>query len=321
MDKEQKPLRAGYVAGDWGTSHLRLFLCDAEGAVLEVANGPGAAEIGGNYAATFDSLSGPWAARSPRAPAILCGMVGSSIGWTQAPYVACPARPEEIAGACASLREGGIRIVPGLSCRNRFDAPDFMRGEETQILGALALQPALRRGRRLLCLPGTHTKWVVLDDGAVSEFLTAPTGELFNLLREHSVLVRERGRDLDSPTAPAFRRGLEQVERFSHAQLLHRLFECRSRSLDGELAPHEVASFLSGLLIASDIAGALDMFASSTDDRSVHLIGSPQLTGLYAAGLSLRHYQAGSTDGTPASVCGLALVRRQLTADVSSHAT
>src|SRR3954469_22281463 len=111
MDTEQKPLRAGYVAGDWGTSHLRLFLCDAEGAVLEVANGPGAAQIGGHYASTFDSLSGAWAARSPEAPAILCGMVGSSIGWRQAPYVACPARPEEIAGACASLREGGIRIV------------------------------------------------------------------------------------------------------------------------------------------------------------------------------------------------------------------
>jgi 2-keto-3-deoxy-galactonokinase len=92
-------------------------------------------------------------------------MVGSSIGWVEAPYLACPARPKDIAAACARVREGRIRIVPGLSCRNRFDAPDVMRGEETQILGALDLQPDLRQGRRLLCLPGTHTKWVLLEEG------------------------------------------------------------------------------------------------------------------------------------------------------------
>ena len=99
--------------------------------------------------------------------------------------------------------------------------------------------------------------------GLVSEFLTAPTGELFTLLRDHSVLVRERGRDLDLAVTPAFRRGLAEVERFSQAQLLHRLFECRGRSLNGELAPKDVAAFLSGLLIATDIAGALSLFASS----------------------------------------------------------
>lgn len=321
MNKETKPLRAGYVAGDWGTSHLRLFFCDDRGAVLEVASGPGAAQVGGEYAATFDALSAQWGARSQEPPAVLCGMVGSSIGWVETPYVACPARPEKIAGACASLREGRIRVVPGLSCRNRFGAPDFMRGEETQILGALALQPTLSRGRRLLCLPGTHTKWVALNDGAVTEFLTAPTGELFNLLREHSVLVRDRSRDVDSASMPAFRRGLEQVDRFPHAQLLHRLFECRGRSLEGQLAPHEVAPFLSGLLIASDIAGALELLAGTADDRSVHLIGTPQLIALYEAGLNLRQFQTNSTDGVAASVCGLAQIRHQLTDTVPIHAT
>jgi 2-dehydro-3-deoxygalactonokinase len=308
-----------FVAGDWGTSHLRLFLCDDSGAVLESASGPGAAESRGEFAKVFDSLLARWTPHPEQLPAVLCGMVGSSIGWIQAPYLACPARPEDIATACATLRDGRIRIIPGLSCRNRLDAPDFMRGEETQILGALQLQPALRQGRRLLCLPGTHTKWVMLEDGAVIEFLTAPTGELFNLLRDHSVLVRERGGAADSST-PAFKLGLAQVDRFPQTQVLHRLFECRSRALDGELAPPEAASFLSGLLIASDIAGALDVFASSMVVRAVHLIGSPQLMELYAAGLGLQHCETSSTDGVLAAVAGLAQVRRQLTHGSMAHA-
>jgi 2-dehydro-3-deoxygalactonokinase len=301
-----------FVAGDWGTSNLRLFLCDDSGAVLETASGPGAADSQGQFERVFDSLLAKWAAHPLESPVVLCGMVGSTIGWIQAPYLACPAKPEDIATACATLRDGRIRIIPGLSCRNRFDAPDFMRGEETQILGAMALQPALRQGRRLLCLPGTHTKWVMLDDGAVIEFLTAPAGELFTLLRDRSVLVREPGSAAD-PSTPAFKLGLAQVDRFPQAQILHRLFECRSRSLDGELAPHDVAAFLSGLLIGSDIAGALDVFANSTVVRSVHLIGSPQLMNLYAAGLGLQHYETSSTDGGLAAVAGLAQVRRQLT--------
>jgi len=299
-----------FVAGDWGTTNLRLFLCDDSGAVLESASGPGAAA--GHFADVFDSLVAKWAPHPEELHAVLCGMVGSTIGWIEAPYLACPARPEDIATACAPLRDGRIRIIPGLSCRNRFDAPDFMRGEETQILGAMELQPALREGRRLLCLPGTHTKWVLLEDGAVIEFLTAPTGELFTLLREGSVLVRERGGAPDA-RAPAFKLGLAEVDRFPQAQLLHRLFECRSRGLAGELVPQDVASFLSGLLIASDIAGGLDVFGNSIVVPAVHLIGSPQLMELYAAGLGLRHYETSSTDGSLAAVAGLAQVRRQLT--------
>src|SRR5262249_41381474 len=155
-------------------------------------------------------------------PTILSGMVGSSFGWTQTGYVACPAQPDRIAAACVALREGRIHIVPGLSCRNRLQAPDVLRGEETQVLGALHLQPNLRAGQHLLCLPGTHTKWVVLDDGAITEFLTAPTGELFSVIQDHSVLVADRagavaGRMLDG--GAGFERGLAEATRFPQAQL------------------------------------------------------------------------------------------------------
>src|SRR3954470_24559988 len=205
-----------FIADDWGTSHLRLFLCDTQGKVLDSATGPGVSGSNGRCAEIFDSLTSKWGAATP---AVLCGMVGSNIGWTQAPYAACPATLADIADRSASLRGGLIRIVPGLSCLNHFDAPDFMRGEETQILGVLALEPALRQGRQLLCLPGTHTKWALLNDGVVTEFLTAPTGELFNILSRHSVLVREHG----PSNTQAFHQGLEQFHKAPRAQLLHRL--------------------------------------------------------------------------------------------------
>ncbi len=139
----------------------------------------------------------------------------------------------------------------------------------------------------------------------VTEFLTAPTGEVFNLLSTHSVLVRERG----EVTSAAFRSGLEQFARFPRAQLLDRLFECRSRALAGELAAPDAAAFLSGLLIAGDIAGALETFG---EQSAVHLVGSPSLTRLYVDGLSQRQCPSHSTDGSAASLAGLLQLRNQL---------
>src|SRR5688572_17074619 len=167
-----------FILGDWGTSRLRLYLCDAANNVLETREARGAAAARGEHEQVLDTETAAWHADAGPLPVVLCGMVGSSIGWVQAPYLAAPADPQRLATASLSLRGGAVRIVPGVSCRNRLGAPDVMRGEETQILGALSLEPALRRGAHLVCLPGTHTKWVVVRDGAIVEFLTAPAGEL-----------------------------------------------------------------------------------------------------------------------------------------------
>jgi 2-dehydro-3-deoxygalactonokinase len=311
---------ASFVAGDWGTSHLRVFLCNGEGLVLDSGQGPGAADTGGRFASVFDGLAAPWEQRHGPLPAVLCGMVGSSIGWLAAPYVPCPAIPEQIALACVSLRKGNIHIVPGLSCRNRLNAPDYMRGEETQILGALSLEPTLRRGHHLLCLPGTHTKWVVLADGAVHEFLTAPTGELFALLRDHSVLLRDGLAVEDVVGDAAFEAGLAHFNQFPQVQLLHLLFECRARRLSGEFSAQAAAAYLSGLLIASDVCGALRLLSAVIDVPTVHLIGAPQLTRLYAIGLAAHDYAARSIEGTAASLAGLAQAHRQLSARCVTHA-
>jgi 2-dehydro-3-deoxygalactonokinase len=238
----------------------------------------------------------------------------------EAPYVACPARPEHIANSCIGLWNGRAQIIPGLSCRNRFDAPDLMRGEETQILGALRLEPALESGRWLLCLPGTHTKWVLLEGGEVREFLTAPSGELFAILREHSVLLGREEPAGDIADTVAFMDGVRAFNAYPGAQLLHRLFECRSRRLSGQLDPPAAAAFLSGLLTASDVYGALTSFTTVAANAEIVLIGAQPLTALYHAALRERGCRSRRIDGAAASLAGLIHVHLQLASRSNAHA-
>jgi 2-dehydro-3-deoxygalactonokinase len=314
---------AALIAGDWGTSHLRLFLCQADGSVMASLDGPGAANVHGDFPEVLDALLAGWTRQHGALPVVLCGMVGSSLGWIQAPYVRCPARAEQIAQACIGLRDAQVHIVPGLSCRNRLNAPDVLRGEETQILGALRLNPPLSAGRHLLCLPGTHTKWVLLEDGSVREFLTAPTGELFAVLCEHSILVSDDRRRPDLPAASdgaAFDHGLMQIRRFPTADLLHRLFECRSRRLTGDLHADEAMPLLSGMLIASDVQGAVRLFAAGDARITVQLIGAPGLTELYARALVSQDCDVNIIDGTLASLNGLVQLHRLLSQRTVSDA-
>jgi 2-dehydro-3-deoxygalactonokinase len=215
---------------------------------------------------------------------------------------------DEIA-ASLSTPASDVHIVPGLSCTNRFGATDYMRGEETQILGAVSLLKPLQSGRRLLCLPGTHTKWVVVEAGRVLEFLSAPTGEVYQTLHAHSVLVRDM--DAKPFEREAFMRGVAAFNQHPQAQLLHRLFEVRSRQLKGELSAAEAAGFLSGLLIASDNAGGVELAALAGTQTPVAVIGAPALTSLYALALEARGVGSLQLDGSLAALAGLTAVQRQ----------
>jgi 2-dehydro-3-deoxygalactonokinase len=296
--------RAAFIAGDWGTSRLRLYLCDAANNVLETRIGRGAAAARGEHEQVLDSEIAGWETSSGPLPVVLCGMVGSSIGWVQAPYLPAPADPRTLAAACISLRAGRVRIVPGVSCRNRLGAPDVMRGEETQILGAMNLEPALRQGVRLICLPGTHTKWVVINDGAIVEFLTAPTGEVFELLSKHSVMVRD-GFDEREMNDAAFEAALARVRTHPEVELLHRIFEVRSRRLTAEMPAEDAASFMSGLLIGSDVAGAARLFAAETRGKPVCLIATPELVRAYTSALRGFDLTPQVIDGGSAALAGL----------------
>ena len=304
---------SAFIAGDWGTSNSRFMLCNGEGRCLDIRKGPGAAESRGRFAEVFDEATADWRRQGPL-PAVLCGMVGSAIGWLEMPYLPCPADLGELADAPGSPRKG-ISLVPGMRCTNPLGAPDVMRGEETQLLGALSLVPTLVSGRQLICLPGTHTKWASLHDGVLQEFLTAPTGELFGVLCEHSVLVRDLGTPLEHH-ARDFDRGLAEAARHPGA-LLHQIFQARSLRLDKQLSAEGAASWASGLLIGADVGGALKLFAEHEASSPVYVIGTPLLVESYSLALAKSGRKAVGIDGEQASLAGLTQVFRQLQREAS----
>jgi 2-dehydro-3-deoxygalactonokinase len=195
--------------------------------------------------------------------------------------------------------------VPGLSCTNASGLFDVMRGEETQLLGALRLQPRFAKGRHLFCLPGTHAKWVLVEDGAVIRFQTALSGELFALLSQHSVLARGAG-DV-SPDHAAFAAGAAAAR--DEAGLLHLLFSTRSRQLSGEIAQEEAASYLSGLIVGTEIAAALRLFAPQ---GQVVLVCTPALAALYGAVLARHDLGTTVLDGDDAVLAGLTFIHDKL---------
>ena len=295
-----------FIAGDWGTTHGRLMLCDAQGKLLDTRTVPGASEARGRFAAVFDGAVADWQAAYGELPAALCGMAGSTIGWLEAPYLPCPADLTELGDALSSPRPG-VFIVPGMRCTNPLGAPDVMRGEETQLLGACELDAAVANGRQLVCLPGTHTKWASLHEGVLQEFITAPTGELFGLLCEHSVLVRDQATAIEHH-AVDFERGLAESAHHAGA-LLHQVFQVRSLRMDRQLSAEGAASWVSGLLIGADVGGALKLF-DTHEAAPVYVVGAPRLIESYSRALSRRGRKAVGIEGDRASLAGLAQVFR-----------
>jgi len=291
---------AAFIAGDWGTSRLRLYLCEASGNVLARGEGEGASvpDCAGRFAAAVAA----WDKAHGQLPAVLAGMVGSTIGWREVPYLKCPAKPAAIADAALRFEADGraIAILPGLSCKGKTGAPDVMRGEETQILGALRLHPNLAKGRHVFCLPGTHAKWVVVGNGAVTQFQTALSGELFELLRRHSVLARDSA-DVD-PQSAAFALGLDFARANRKTDLLHLLFSTRSRVVTGEMAKSDAGSYLSGLVLGKDIATAMALLEI---DGPVQLICTPALAALYGKALATYDVKSAAIDGDRAALAGL----------------
>jgi 2-dehydro-3-deoxygalactonokinase len=305
--------REPYIAGDWGTSRLRLSLCFGE-RVLEARQGPGIGALREPAESVLRALIAGWRATHGPLPILLCGMAGSRNGWRETPYLPCPADLRALREAALRFEADGapVAIAPGLSCRSRLGSPEVMRGEETQIAGALALHPGLRTGRHLLCLPGTHTKWASLEEGHVRDFLTALTGELFALLRDGSTLMRaaRASAEDDSSRIPSaqddaqdgFERGLDAATALGPASLLHGLFAVRSRQLIDGRSGEWALAHLSGLMIGADVRGALGLFDAPDE---VVLIGDGALNERYAQALRREGVAASSLDGEHCALRGL----------------
>jgi len=289
------------VGIDWGTTSFRAYRLAADGGVLErrvAAAGILSVEPGG-FPDALRREVGDWLeAAGSGVPVLLSGMIGSRQGWREAPYATCPAGLDDIASALAVVEAPGlpaIRIVPGLSLRSPDGVPDVMRGEETQLFGL-----DLGAGRHTVCLPGTHSKWATVADGRIEGFATAMTGEVFAVLRGHSILGRLMPAPNGAPAAfdtAAFDRGLAAAAR--PGGLLHHLFAVRAHGLFGDLDAPALPDYLSGLLIGHEVR------ALGRTDGPVHLVGSVALCDRYARALpgAIRH-------GEDAAAAGLHRIAR-----------
>jgi 2-dehydro-3-deoxygalactonokinase len=285
------------LACDWGTTNLRAWTLDGRGGVVAQRDFPlGVSKLApGEAARRFETEVRP-ALSAQRLPAILCGMVGSNIGWTTAPYADCPAGLDDLAGSLTAVADD-VRIVSGLRCDGIAGGPDVMRGEETQILGWLAQHPDRQAGRYLLCHPGTHAKWVLIEDGRIVRFVTAMTGELFAVMSQYSLLKSDAPADDDD----AFDEGLAAAG--PGDALAARLFTARARVVGGKAQAASTPSYLSGLLIGAEVASTPRLLGV-TPER-VALLGDAALCDRYRRALSRAGVEVETFDGEAAAIAGL----------------
>lgn len=287
---------------DWGTTNARAYLL-ARGEVRDRRRLPrGVKQVPPDgFAAALAELLGPFA--TPNAPILMSGMVGSRQGWIEVPYRPCPARLEDLAGHLHAVPgRPDVRIVSGV-CRADADGThhDVMRGEEVQVFGAMADDAP----RAVLCLPGTHSKWVRYDDGRLVDFATAMTGEVFDVLRRHSLLAAllPSGDDGAAPAdaaGAAFRHGLDRSA--ESGGLLHHLFGVRAEGLFGAIPAAGLAAYLSGMLIGHEILAMAQLFPSPDP---VRLVAEGALADRYALAFAHLGRDCMAVDAEAATLRGL----------------
>ncbi len=294
------------LALDWGSSSLRGALIAPDGAVLEersFARGILTVDKGG-FPAVFQTCFGDWMQADTLC--LIAGMAGSQQGWLEAPYCPCPAGFEDIAGQLAWVDHKGpgrIAIVPGLSIEHE-GVPDVMRGEETQIFGALQLLGLTRSPKVTLVLPGTHSKWVTVNSNRVTDFSSWMTGEFYALLRQHSILARMLPAQEPELDTAAFVQGVSHALRSNG--LLNTAFSVRTLSLFKRMPADALPSYLSGLVIGEEL-------------KSQKLQRGEQVIVMGAQGLVARYEQALShlgvsvlRAGSSATWCGLRAIADHL---------
>jgi 2-dehydro-3-deoxygalactonokinase len=271
---------ATYIAVDWGTSSFRLWLMDAaHTALAERRSGEGmttAAETG--FATVLEAHLAAVSAPD-NLPVIICGMAGARQGWVEAGYADAPAPLSSVLEGAVIVpgQTRDIRILPGIAQRAE-EAPDVMRGEETQLLGALGTASL---GKQLVCMPGTHSKWVNVDDGRVTSFASFMTGEVFDVLSKQSILKHAvAGAEGFDGSHPAFLAAIKRAVS-APAMVTNLIFTARSGQLLNGLDATSAAARLSGTLIGAEIAGGL--FAAGGHVDTIQLIASGRLQGLYEA--------------------------------------
>ena len=286
-----------WIAIDWGTSNLRVWLVSESGEVRDHRlsdKGMGQLEPAG-FEPALIALIDDWLSEGEVTQAVACGMVGARKGWIEAPYAAVPCKPEQTDGVQAPVTDPrlSVTILPGLS--QITPSANVMRGEETQIAGYLAANP---RFDGVICMPGTHTKWVNVSAGKVDSFQTCMTGELFALLSKQSVLRHSLSGDgwSDDAFDAALSECLTRPASFGA-----RLFELRAADLLQGQAAADAKARLSGMLIGLELASAKAYWLG----QQVVLIGDARLSALYQKGLGAQGLAATLADATAMTLAGL----------------
>ena len=274
-----------FLAIDWGTTNRRVFLIEGGQVVRTERDDRGVTSVS-DFAAEAAGIR----ARFGELPMLMAGMVGSNIGWQAAPYVPAPAGIEDLAASLLRIDER-TAIVPGVSVTG---PADVMRGEEVQLLGAVAA--GMVPHDALLAQPGTHCKWALMESGRIAGFTTAMTGELFALLRKYGLLSSQLSDEVT--LGQAF---LDGVEEGRKRDLAASLFGIRAAKLLGERADTDAASFASGLLIGSDVAARLERVGHD----EVHILADRMLGGLYVAAIEAHGRRAALVDSHAAFVAGI----------------
>ncbi len=297
-----------FIAIDWGASQLKAFLCQPGALlpkVLASASGPGVAAARGQFRLTLLAAVGDWLRQDPTLPVYMAGHITSSLGWYQTRYLPTPCVPQAllpalVQGQCPDM---ALWLSTGLRCALPEGGDDVMRGEEVQILGLLQLAPELRLGRQLICLPGTHTKWVWLEHGEIRHFRTSMTGELYALLTQHSVLLQQV-EDATEFCPASFIRGYQQMQGAAGLHWLHQLFAVRTGQLFGDMTPSQASAYLSGILVGADVRGWQANEPCAGDDCDVVLAGNPRLNFCYQEALQLAGFRVRTFDITDATLAG-----------------
>jgi len=298
MGEQSMRWAEGFIAVDWGTTNRRAYLIDASGKRTdEFEDHKGVLSVpAGGFPDAIAEIRGKLGDH----PLLLAGMIGSNRGWHEAPYVPCPAGIDELA---AKLVWAGEReaIVPGVSYIGDGHA-DVMRGEEVQLLGAVAAGLVDPMG--LVCHPGTHNKWATLRHGRINRFGTVMTGELFNLLKEHSILsdLLQGEVQANDVFTQAARHAID------HEALPADLFGVRARVLLGQAKKEDAASYASGLLIGADVRIGL----SIPTGAEIAVIGRPELTHLYATAIALTGRDVVEHDGETCFLAGINEIAKRI---------
>ena len=291
-----------WIAVDWGTSNIRAWLIDSHGSVVSSdTSDSGMAQLQSNeFETALLDLVGGWLNSCCSTEIIVCGMAGAKTGWAEAPYRSAPCPPLASGESVSPIVRDAlldVRILPGVKTDN--PGHDVMRGEEVQVAGYLAGVPEFEG---VLCMPGTHTKWVHVKNGEIVSFRTYMSGELFSILSRHSVLGPCLAAEGWNETE--FQRAVDTVM-CRPESLASQFFAIRAGSLIAGLPPVDATSRLSGCLIGAEIAAAKQYWLG----REIVIIGAERVAGAYLSALTQVGAQPTKADATQVTLAGFSAFR------------